>query len=187
MAENIVEIKSRFSNRPKAGLSFSKDNPESVSRAKQSFRKEADINCIMSKYAKSGLLTDPMCVSTRMPQFGDFSAVYDFQSMQNRVIEVRNYFESLPADVRKRFDNDPQKLMEFMADDKNKDEALRLGLLSHDLSKIKYFRKDENGNEVDVTAEVIEKRGLFVNGKRVNLDGTPYVKPVDKTAAGPTS
>lgn len=171
MAENTITVKNRFSYVKAEGISFSKDNPKSVSRAKQSFQKEANINTIMAKYAKSGLLVDPMCVSTRMPQFGDFSAVNDFQSMQNRVLEVKRYFDSLPAVVRLRFNNSPDELLKFMSDDKNKDEALKLGLLDNAL-KVKYV--DENGN--DVTDQVAETRGLYVKGKRVNVDGTPYVK-----------
>lgn len=35
----------------------------------------------------------------------------------------------LPAKVRSRFENDPQKFLEFCSDPKNRDEAVSLGLI----------------------------------------------------------
>ena len=36
---------------------------------------------------------------------------------------------ALDANVRKRFHNDPAELIDFVSDEKNRDEAVRLGLL----------------------------------------------------------
>jgi len=35
---------------------------------------------------------------------------------------------ALPSDVRKRFSNDPAELIDFLADKKNDEEAIKLGL-----------------------------------------------------------
>ena len=36
---------------------------------------------------------------------------------------------ALPSRVRRRFDNDPAELMEFLADEANREEAVMLGLI----------------------------------------------------------
>ena len=68
--------------------------------------------------------------NNRIPQYGDFVDIPDFQSAMNAVIGAQRSFDALPANVRKRFANSPQALMEFMSDPENRDEAVRLGLVN---------------------------------------------------------
>lgn len=97
--------------------------------AQQHFANEVNINQIIARYRTTGLLTDPLRPATRLAQFGDFSDVVDYQTAQNIIIAADAAFMSLPAVVRKRFDNDPAKYIAFMEDEKNYDEALKLGLV----------------------------------------------------------
>ena len=60
---------------------FPEDNPKAISRTQQHFKKEADINHILKKFKKSGLLTDPLHRPTQYPQFGDFTNVTDFHGL----------------------------------------------------------------------------------------------------------
>ena len=39
-------------------------------------------------------------------------------------------FDSLPSSLRERFSNDPSRLLAFVDDESNFDEAVKLGLLS---------------------------------------------------------
>lgn len=159
----VTEVKVNGKVRKKVRTVFDKDNPRSVSRTQQHFKKDTNINSIMKKYKKSGLLVDPSIKPTAMPQFGDFTKVEDFHSLQNRLCEIQSYFNSLPVEIRTKFKNDPHQLMAFMNDEANHEEALRLGLIDNDLDNIKYT--DREGN--DITEAVIAKRGLFRNGKLV--------------------
>jgi len=93
--------------------------------AQQQFREEADINTIMERFGRTGELVAPV----RLPQYGDFSGVTDYHSAMNAVIEAQASFDSLPANIRARFENDPGQFVEFCLDDKNRDEAVRLGLV----------------------------------------------------------
>lgn len=95
------------------------------SLTKQSFRDETDINLIVKRFMVTGELPPPK----RMPSFGDFEGTFDFQTSLNAVTEAREAFYSMPAEVRARFNNNPQLLMEFLDDGRNKDEAIRLGLV----------------------------------------------------------
>lgn len=112
----------------KGVLVFDPNDPNSRSRTKQSFAKEADINNIMKRASKTGVLIDPAFVSNRRPYFGDFSDV-DFRVNVDRISQVNQAFMCLPAEVRSRFANDPGLLLDFVADSKNADEARKLGLL----------------------------------------------------------
>lgn len=98
---------------------------ESEGVTKQEFKEECDINNIMSRYVQYGVPPDP---AKGVASYGDFSSVGDFLDAQNRVLEARAAFESLPSAVRDRFNNDPARLIEFLHDEANTDEAVRLGL-----------------------------------------------------------
>ncbi len=94
------------------------------SRTKQSFKDETDINTIMARFQKTGMLE---FVNKHEPQYGDVTAL-DFQSSMERVATSREMFAELPSKVRDRFENDPAKLLEFLDNPENKAEAVLLGL-----------------------------------------------------------
>ncbi|AXH77469.1 MAG: internal scaffolding protein [Microviridae sp.] len=94
-------------------------------RTKQSFKDECDINVLMRRYESSGVL--PVDVSTA--SYGDFSEAPDFMAAQNILRRAEAQFASLPSRVRERFQNDPAHFLEFIAEEANYDEALKLGLL----------------------------------------------------------
>lgn len=100
------------------------------SRTKQSFADETDINWIMKRFIDAG--TFPVVDVLGGPQalFGDFSDGGTLFDVQNRLIEARESFDALPALVRKRFDNDPVALLDFLADSGNRKEAEELGLIA---------------------------------------------------------
>lgn len=187
MANQNITITNRYTHKKAKPTVFSKNNDKSVSRTQQHFKDETNINSIMKRYKASGLLTDPLHKPTTYPEFGDFTGIVDFQTMQNKQIQIRDYFMSLPAELRKRFENNPQNLMTFMSDPANVKEARELGLLPRDLSSIKYIRTLEDGSVIDITDEVIANRGLFVDGKRVNRDGTIYVEATAQPVVDPIS
>lgn len=97
------------------------------------FADECDINKIMDRYLKTGVLSDPLGRSTP-GTYGDFTEYGNYMENMNKVIEARNRFEMLPAAIRKRFGNDPQQMIEFVMDASNKEEAMKLGLLREDVS-----------------------------------------------------
>lgn len=96
------------------------------SRAKQSFKDECDINTIVRRFGITGQLP----VGVRMPTYGDFTEVQDFQGAMNAIAQAREAFDQMPAHVRKRFDNDPQRFVEFCSDEGNREEAVKLGLVA---------------------------------------------------------
>lgn len=98
-------------------------------RTKQSFKKECDINNIMRKYTKTGVIS-PEILNKRQAIFADVSEIGDFQHCKQTVNDAQDAFMTLPAHVRTRFDNDPGKLLDFCADSNNRDEAIELGIIT---------------------------------------------------------
>lgn len=94
-------------------------------KADQSQLAETDINNIMKKYGKTGVITH---ITEAMPMFGDVSQIGDYRESLDRILYAQDLFEALPATVRERFENDPAEFLEFMDNDKNYEEAVKLGL-----------------------------------------------------------
>lgn len=101
------------------------------SLTQQQFAEESDINEIVRRFGLTGELPD----NFRAPVSGDFTGITDFQSAMNAVISAQKEFDSLPAHVREEFRNDPQRLMDFVADSKNRDKAIELGLVPKPVEK----------------------------------------------------
>jgi phage internal scaffolding protein len=94
------------------------------SLAKQEFRDECDINRIMMQFGKTGEL--PQIAGA---VFGDFNSTQTYHEMQNTLIEAENAFKTLPAAIRKEFNNDPAEVIDFLNNPANRDKAIELGLV----------------------------------------------------------
>lgn len=101
------------------------EKAELPSMTKQDAAEECDINAIMARYEKTGVLPQ----GSRMYEFGEAISPYSFQESMNAVIQAREDFASLSSRVRARFDNDPAKLFAFLDDPANREEATALGIL----------------------------------------------------------
>ena len=95
------------------------------SLAIQSSEEEANINTIVRRFGLTGQLPD----NVAMPQSGDFTNIPDFHTAMNLIRKTQEEFLRVPADIRARFGNDPQKFMEFFENEENRVEARKLGLL----------------------------------------------------------
>lgn len=93
-------------------------------RTQQQFQEECDINTIVRRFGLTGQLPEGLVV----PMQGDFTNVVDFQSAMNMVIAAQDSFMEMPAHVRDRFSNDPQRFLDFVSDPANLDEARKLGI-----------------------------------------------------------
>ncbi|QCQ85075.1 internal scaffolding protein [Blackfly microvirus SF02] len=99
---------------------------ELTTMTKQSFKDDCDINNIMRKYERTGVL-DHTAMS--VPQYGEYMGSMSYQDSLNAILYAQDQFAALPADLRARFGNDPAELLSFMEDSANLDEAVKLGLV----------------------------------------------------------
>ena len=98
---------------------------EGKGRTEQKHKKDVDINQIMLKASKTGML--PLAKGS--PMYGDFTNAQDFQDCLERIQSADQAFMDLPADIRKKFYNDPANLIAYINDPQNEQEAIELGLL----------------------------------------------------------
>ncbi len=118
---------------PKNGTHYTATDPppkvrvecKEKSRTRQSEAKSADINTIMKGYEASGMLpqvgTDPL--------FQDVSEMPDYRTSLDMINAANTMFMNLPAELRKKFDNDPAEFLDFTSDPENRDEMIELGML----------------------------------------------------------
>ncbi len=97
-------------------------------RTKQHFKHEVDINSIMSKYLKTGVMTQD-ALSKRQATFADVSQMGDYKECHDKVIAARAAFMTLAPAVRSKFENNPAQILDFLADEANRDEAIELGII----------------------------------------------------------
>ena len=100
----------------------------SPSLTQQQFKDECDINKIMDRYLRTGVLSDPL-QNRGTPKYGDYADIGDYMDHMNKVVEANEMFEALPASIRKRFNNNPGELIDFVMNDDNRAEAEFLGLI----------------------------------------------------------
>jgi phage internal scaffolding protein len=84
-----------------------------------------DINNIMKKYERTGLIEH---LNTYNGDYSDFSGAPDFQTAMNKVIAAQEMFMTLPASTRELFGNDPGKFVEFASNKENLPEMREMGL-----------------------------------------------------------
>lgn len=104
-------VRNRFSERVPVVVTF----PE-VGLTKPEFKESCDINHILKKYQKTGVIPQLY----KDPLYGDFSEVADYQAACDLAIQAQAQFDGLPSEVRKRFGNNPEKFLEWVekADEK---------------------------------------------------------------------
>jgi len=94
-------------------------------RTKQSFAEESNINLIMKKYEKTGMLDH---LNQHNGEYGDFIAAPDYHSAMNAIRIAGETFMSIPATVRAKFDNDPARFLAFVQDPENTEKMIEMGL-----------------------------------------------------------
>lgn len=95
-------------------------------RTKSEFKDDCDINLIISRYRKTGILPD--LARAAAARFGDFSQIPSYQEMQDKLNAAEEMFAALPAKVRKEFDNDPGLFIAAADTEEGRETLKKLGL-----------------------------------------------------------
>ena len=95
------------------------------SHVKQAAKAECDINTIMAKYEKSGLVTHTARYSGN---YGNFIGAPEYHEAMNAVVQADAMFMTLPSSIRKRFGNDPADFLAFVQNPDNAGELVSMGL-----------------------------------------------------------
>lgn len=92
----------------------------------QHFLESSDINRMVAQYGRTGEAIQ----TTRQPLPEDFYNITDYHTALNAVKAGDAAFMTLPANVRERFNNSTGQYLAFLEDEKNRDEAVALGLVN---------------------------------------------------------
>lgn len=98
-----------------------------VSMTKQSFNDECDINQIMAKFQKTGMIDH---INKNQPSYGDHSPA-DYHESLTIIREAEVLFNELPSSVRKKFNNQPDEFYSFVQNPENEAELYDLGLTNN--------------------------------------------------------
>ncbi len=119
-----VDMVTAYAPKMRVSVDFSHETP--FGRTKQSHKSECDVNQILAKYQRTGILE---FTSNNEPRYDDVTGL-DFQSAMQTVASANSLFAQMPSSLRKRFENDPAKFLNFVDDPKNYDEAVKIGLVT---------------------------------------------------------
>lgn len=97
-----------------------------TSMTQQNMRDQCDINQIMARYHKTGLLDH---VNRFQGNYGEFADAPSYHEGLNKMLAAEAMFMTLPASIRETFDNDPGAFLEFALDEKNEEDMRSMGLL----------------------------------------------------------
>lgn len=99
--------------------------PEGESKTVQSGADDADINVIIRRMGLAGVMPPPLDISF----YQDASNLPDLRAVLEYGRDAEAAFLALPPEVRKRFHHSPAELWEFVMDENNREEAIRIGLI----------------------------------------------------------
>lgn len=94
-------------------------------RCEQSHKAACDVNNIMSKFQKTGVIDH---LRKHGGQYADVPST-DFREAMEVITTAESMFAELPSQARKRFNNDPAEFLEFVQDPENQNDLHVLGLL----------------------------------------------------------
>lgn len=94
------------------------------SRVKPEFAERVNINSIMKKYR----MRDLPPLDPNSPLYNDYSEAGDFHTAMQITLNAEAAFAALPSEIRTKFQNDAGNLMNYLADPKNNEESVKLGL-----------------------------------------------------------
>ena len=85
---------------------------------------DTDINEIMRRVGLGG----PMPQNLKTPTYGDYTEITDFRSALEAIEGAEQNFMALDVKVRTKFENDPQKFLDFCTRPENLDQMREWGL-----------------------------------------------------------
>ena len=96
----------------------------------QSHKAECNINKIIKRHGLD-IVSKVTAMRSHLYQFDDVTG-NDFQEAMNIIIKAQDEFESMPSQLRKQFDNDPAKFLDFVQNPDNMPVMVEMGPADRD-------------------------------------------------------
>lgn len=97
------------------------------SLTQQQYKDEVDLNVMVARMGLHDGSIPPGSMDPRL--FGDFTDAVDLRDVFDRARAATEHFGELPADIRRRFRDNPAELLDWVNDPANVQEAVTLGFL----------------------------------------------------------
>lgn len=117
-----MKIRNKFSPRV-AFIAMSADD----GRTQQHFAKEVNINNILAKYRKTGIITH---VQRTQERYGPLQDLAEFAVNLDKVEKAKQSFEMLPAELRNKFNNSIPGFFDFITKEENRSQCEAWGILN---------------------------------------------------------
>lgn len=91
----------------------------------QHFKDAVDINNILAKYRKTGIMEH---VKLAKERYGDFTELGEYAVHLDKVAKAQQAFESLPAELRNQFKNSIPGFFEYIQQPENHDQCVEWGI-----------------------------------------------------------
>lgn len=127
---------------------------EEETRTQQNFAEECDINTIVRRFGLTGQLPE----NVRQPQYGDFVGIFDYHGALTAITQANESFARMPADVRARFNNNPEQFVAYCIDPANLAEVRKLGLTTQTEEQYQHEQLAERAR-ANARAEGTERPG----------------------------
>lgn len=114
----------KFATAYEGKIKSSIDFKNSPSLTKQAHKDECDVNRIMKKYEKTGVVA---FTNKYEAHYGDVTSM-EFTSAMNKLQSAQEMFSELPSEIRNRFANEPSDFLAYVQDPNNHHEMIKLGL-----------------------------------------------------------
>lgn len=164
----MLIILSAYCQKPRRKTTFS-----TKGRTKQSFKAECDINTILQRFLRTGVMD---FANQNQARYGDCTGI-EYQKAMCTVAAAKSLFNELPAHLRNRFENEPAQFLDFVQDEKNREEAAAMGLL-----KPEALVKPDPGTSSPSQAD--ERARPFVRGPKA--DATANIREGARGRKPPT-
>lgn len=119
-------IRSRYTHNFSEASALSGISCPEPSLAQQNFKDACDINRIVKQFQQTGLVPG----NSAPPLPDAFHGIISFHEAMNLVKRGEEAFAALDPSLRAHFQNDASSFVDFVSDEKNRDEAIKLGLIA---------------------------------------------------------
>lgn len=167
-----MKFRTRFTPRNHPGVFCNPEDPQD-NRTKQAMRDECDINTIVKKYRDRRI---DLTQFAQAGEYADFSNIPTYHEAMNQIAAAESMFEALPSALRRKFENNSAKFVDFCADPKNAKEMVELGLAIP-----RQPSQDGSGSQ-----NADSRRGEPQGSSQTPVEGR-QAKPEGSSKKGPTS
>lgn len=116
-----------FQTKKRIRVSIANHEP---SLTQQSDQKQTDIHYIMKKFERTGVLDHN---TKHEGTYGDHGSMPDYVAAHQMIADAKTMFETVPATIRAKHDNDPAKFLDWINNEKNREEILESGFTDYHL------------------------------------------------------